>query len=108
MSSDTDETTDVTNDTVDIRDQLTQACDEMTYPIELPSDLSAGFRSWDNTSFGGQAELTSARLQVVLDDDPAAFPYDSVDELVAELLDKLDAHGYLTYDENEDTYHVVE
>ncbi len=105
MSTETD---DVTNDTVDIREQLLEAFDEMNYPIELPIDMAAGFRSWDNTSFGGDHELTSVRLQLYLSDAPSSFPYESADELVAAIIKQLVDREIIRYDDEDAMYKLIE
>lgn len=108
MSSDTESSDDVENDTAAIQDQLLEAFDEMTYPIAMPSELSAGFRSWDNTSFGGRKELTSARLQTLLTDEPSSFPYEDANEIVEAILQQLEQQAIVTYNDNTDKYELVD
>lgn len=107
-TAETDETT-VENDTRTLEAQLREAFGEVTYPVESPADLTTAFRSWDNTTFGDDvdnSDLTSARLQVHLPDDPAAYPYESPAVLVATLLDHLEAAGVVTHNEDGDRYEV--
>lgn len=108
MSSDTDSSDDVENNTAAFRDQLLEAFDEMTYPIVMPAELSAGFRSWDNTSFGGREELTSARLQTLLSDDPSSFPYEDPNEIVEAVLQQLQQREIITCNDETGLYELVD
>lgn len=107
-TAETDETT-IENDTRALEAQLHEAFGEVIYPVESPADLTTAFRSWDNTTFGDDvdsSDLTSARLQVHLPDDPAAYPYESPAVLVTALLDHLEAAGVVTHNEDDDRYEV--
>ncbi|SEL66432.1 MTH865 family protein [Haloferax larsenii] len=72
-----------------VRTQLEQAFSEVNLPITGPHDLSAAFRSGDNTSFEiADSELTPSELQLAV--SPDGYPYETVEAFVDELVEALD------------------
>mgnify|MGYP000114246311 FL=1 len=79
----------------ELREQFTEAFEGADYPINNPMDLVPALPDGPGTRFeAGDVEFTAMELSTKLS-DAQDFPYESVDELVDDLLEGLKAKDML-------------
>ncbi|MCU4741339.1 MTH865 family protein [Natronoglomus mannanivorans] len=63
-----------------LREQLSAALEDLTYPVRNETDLTPNFPSWSNTRFeSADVSLTPRELLLLV---PKDYPYESADELL--------------------------
>ncbi len=79
----------------ELREQLTDAFSGADYPVNSPMDLVPALPEGPETTFSsGDFEMTAMELNTQAS-GAANFPYDSVEELVDEIIEGLYDEGYL-------------
>lgn len=74
-------------DEAEIREQLVDAFEGADYPVTSPMDLVPALPNGPGTKFqSGEFEMTAMELNTKLSGD---FPYDTVEELVDDIIDDL-------------------
>jgi hypothetical protein len=78
-----------------IREQFEEAFEGADYPVNSPMDLVPALPNGPATQFDiGDESITAMELNQEAQGD-GEFPYDSVDELVDDLMDGLEQEGYV-------------
>ncbi|WP_255152530.1 MTH865 family protein [Halorarius halobius] len=81
-------------DKENVREQFTEAFEGADYPVNSPMDLVPALPNGPATSFQvGDEEITAMELNQKASGE-ADYPYDSVDELVDDLVEGMDDRGY--------------
>jgi len=79
----------------DLREQFTEAFEGADYPVNSPMDLVPALPNGPGTRFeSGDFSMTAMELNTKAGGEQE-FPYDSVDELVDDIMDGLDDQGYI-------------
>ena len=79
----------------DLREQFTEAFEGADYPVNSPMDLVPVLPNGPGTRFeSGDFSMTAMELNTKAGGEQE-FPYDSVDELVDDIMDGLDDQGYI-------------
>ncbi|ERH10640.1 MAG: hypothetical protein J07HX64_02417 [halophilic archaeon J07HX64] len=80
----------------DLRQQFVEAFEGADYPVNSPMDLVPALPNGPATTFeSGDFSMTAMELNSQISSGDTEFPYDSVDELVGELMDGLDDEGLI-------------
>ena len=78
-----------------VREQFEEAFEGADYPVNSPMDLVPALPNGPATQFDvGDETITAMELNQEAQGD-GEFPYDSVDELVDDLMDGLEQEDYL-------------
>jgi hypothetical protein len=78
----------------DLRQQFHDAFEGADYPVNSPMDLVPALPDGPATSFeSGDFSMTAMELNSQISGGDTDFPYESVDELVDELMDGLEDEG---------------
>lgn len=78
----------------DLREQLTRAFEGADYPVSNAMDLVPALPDGPSTRFeSGEFSMTAVELNMKL--PRGDFPYDTVDELVDDILVSLEEEGYI-------------
>lgn len=79
----------------DLRQQFTEAFEGADYPVNSPMDLVPALPSGPATSFeSGDFSMTAMELNTK-GGGSQEFPYDSVDDLVDDVMEGLEEQGHL-------------
>ena len=79
----------------ELRQQLTEAFEDADYPVANQMDLVPALPDGPATTFEiGDEEITAMELNQEASGQ-GEYPYDSVDELVDDLMDGLEDEGYV-------------
>lgn len=79
----------------DLREQLTEAFEGADYPVNSPMDLVPALPEGPETEFSsGDFSMTAMELNTQAGGQQD-FPYESVDELVEDILEGLEDEGYI-------------
>ena len=79
----------------DLREQFTEAFEGADYPVNSPMDLVPALPNGPGTRFeSGDFSMTAMELNTKAGGQQE-FPYDSVDDLVDDIMDGLDDQGYI-------------
>ncbi|PSP68078.1 hypothetical protein BRC85_04185 [Halobacteriales archaeon QS_1_69_70] len=79
----------------DLREQFTEAFEGADYPVNSPMDLVPALPNGPGTRFeSGDFSMTAMELNTKAGGEQE-FPYDSVDDLVDDIMDGLDDQGYI-------------
>lgn len=82
-------------DRSDLRQQLTDAFEGADYPVNSPMDLVPALPNGPGTTFeSGDVSFTAMELNAQAGGSQS-FPYDSVGDLVDDIMDGLEEEGYL-------------
>ena len=80
----------------DLRQQFVEAFEGADYPVNSPMDLVPALPNGPATTFeSGDFSMTAMELNSQISSSDAEFPYESVDELVNELMDGLEDEGLI-------------
>jgi Uncharacterized protein conserved in archaea len=83
-------------DQEDLRQQFVDAFEGADYPINSPMDLVPALPDGPATEFSsGDFSMTAMELNSQISGGDTEFPYESVDELVDELMDGLEDEGMI-------------
>jgi hypothetical protein len=75
----------------DLRQQFVEAFEGADYPVNSPMDLVPALPNGPATTFeSGDFSMTAMELNSQISGGDTEFPYDSVDELVSELMEGLE------------------
>ncbi|MFB6183074.1 MAG: MTH865 family protein [Haloarculaceae archaeon] len=78
----------------DLREQLIDAFEGADYPVSSAMDLVPALPDGPSTTFeSGDFSMTAMELNTKV--SGGNFPYDDVESLVEDLLDELEANGFL-------------
>lgn len=78
----------------ELREQMTAAFESADYPVSSPMDLVPALPEGPSTTFESEEfSMTAIELNAKL--PSGDFPYDSVDELVDEIIENLEDEDYL-------------
>ena len=78
----------------DLRQQFVEAFEGADYPVTSPMDLVPALPDGPATTFeSGDFSMTAMELNGQFSGGDVDFPYESVDELVDELMDGLEDEG---------------
>lgn len=81
-------------DEADLRDQLTTAFEGAEYPVSNAIDLVPALPNGPGTRFeSGEFSMTAMELNMKL--PSGDFPYDSVEDLVDDIMENLRDEGYV-------------
>lgn len=79
----------------EIREQLTNAFEGADYPVNSPMDLVPALPDGPSTRFeSGDFSMTAMELNTKLSGG-SEFPYESVDDLVDDIMEALQDEGFL-------------
>lgn len=79
----------------DLRQQFTEAFEGADYPVNSPMDLVPALPDGPATSFeSGDFSMTAMELNSEISGGGSDFPYESVDDLVDDLMEGLEDEGY--------------
>ena len=79
----------------DLREQFTEAFEGADYPVNSPMDLVPALPNGPGTRFeSGDFSMTAMELNTKAGGQQE-FPYDSVDDLVDDIMNGLDDQGYI-------------
>ena len=79
----------------DLREQFTEAFEGADYPVNSPMDLVPALPNGPGTRFeSGDFSMTAMELNTKAGGEQE-FPYDSVDDLVDDIMHGLDDQGYI-------------
>lgn len=79
----------------ELREQFTEAFEGADYPVSSPMDLVPALPNGPATKFeSGDFEMTAMELNSQ-SSGAGDFPYESVDELVDDLIEGMEEEGYL-------------
>ncbi|WP_330631676.1 MTH865 family protein [Halocatena halophila] len=79
----------------DLRSQLRDAFEGADYPVNSPMDLVPALPNGPATTFeSGDVSFTAMELNAQAGGNQS-FPYDSVENLVGDIMDGLEEEGYL-------------
>ena len=79
----------------DLREQFTEAFEGADYPVNSPMDLVPALPQGPGTTFeSGDFSMTAMELNTKGGGNQE-FPYESVDDLVNDIMDGLEDEGYL-------------
>lgn len=82
-------------DKQEVREQFTDAFEGADYPVDSPMDLVPALPDGPATTFEvGDERITAIELNQEAQGE-SDFPYDSVDDLVDDLLEGMEERGYL-------------
>ncbi|MFQ3320611.1 MAG: hypothetical protein ACI80F_002697 [Natronomonas sp.] len=82
-------------DPQEVREQFVEAFEGADYPINSPMDLVPALPQGPGTTFDvGDETITAMELNQEASGQ-GSYPYDSVDELVDDLMDGLEDEGYV-------------
>ena len=82
-------------DKEDLREQFTEAFEGADYPVNSPMDLVPALPQGPGTTFeSGDFSMTAMELNTKAGGQQE-FPYDSVDELVDDIMDGLEEQDYI-------------
>ena len=82
-------------DEAELREQFTEAFEGANYPVNSPMDLVPALPNGPATKFeSGDFSMTAMELNTQ-SSGAGDFPYESVDELVEDIIDGLEDEGYL-------------
>jgi hypothetical protein len=82
-------------DTDDLRQQFEEAFEGADYPVNSPMDLVPALPAGPSTTFeSGDFEMTAMELNTKAS-GAGDFPYESVDDLVDDVMDGLEDDGYI-------------
>jgi hypothetical protein len=80
----------------DLRQQFVEAFEGADYPVNSPMDLVPALPNGPATKFeSGDFSMTAMELNSQISGGDTEFPYESVDELVNELMDGLEDEGLI-------------
>jgi len=80
----------------DLRQQFVEAFEGADYPVNSPMDLVPALPNGPATTFeSGDFSMTAMELNSQISGSDTDFPYDSVDELVDELMESLEDSGHI-------------
>jgi len=80
----------------DLRQQFVEAFEGADYPVNSPMDLVPALPNGPATTFeSGDFSMTAMELNSQISGSDTDFPYDSVDELVDELMESLESSGLI-------------
>jgi hypothetical protein len=80
----------------DLRQQFVEAFEGADYPVNSPMDLVPALPNGPATTFeSGDFSMTAMELNSQISSSDAEFPYESVDDLVNELMDGLEDEGLI-------------
>ena len=79
----------------DLREQFTEAFEGADYPVNSPMDLVPALPNGPGTRFeSGDFSMTAMELNTKAGGEQE-FPYESVDELVDDIMDGLEEQDYI-------------
>ena len=79
----------------DLREQFTEAFEGADYPVNSPMDLVPALPNGPGTRFeSGDFSMTAMELNTKAGGEQE-FPYDSVDDLVDDIMDGLEEQDYI-------------
>jgi len=82
-------------DRQEVREQFVEAFEGADYPVDSPMDLVPALPNGPGTTFDiGDETITAMELNQETSGQ-GEYPYDSVDELVDDLMDGLEDEGYV-------------
>ena len=82
-------------DRQEVREQFVEAFEGADYPVNSPMDLVPALPNSPGTTFDiGDETITAMELNQEASSQ-GEYPYDSVDELVDDLMDGLEDEGYV-------------
>ncbi|MFB6206948.1 MAG: MTH865 family protein [Haloglomus sp.] len=82
-------------DKADLRQQLREAFEGADYPVNSPMDLVPALPNGPGTTFeSGDFSMTAMELNTK-GGGSQDFPYESVDDLVDDVMDGLEEQGYI-------------
>lgn len=80
----------------DLRQQFVEAFEGADYPVNSPMDLVPALPDGPATSFeSGDFSMTAMELNSEISGGKAEFPYETVDDLVDELMEGLEEEGHI-------------